>query len=96
MESHISQVFFISNLQPHGVKRQHLYVQSIGNLLGLMMIVRHIFIKILIDFALPIHVLKRNQNYTSVSNIIFDVYISELGLKDMLKLIGKYTNMLNW
>ena len=88
MESHISQVFFISNLQPHGVKRQHLYVQSIGSLLSLMMIVRHIFIKILIDFALPIHVLKRNQNYTSVSNIIFDVYISELGLKDMLKLTG--------
>lgn len=52
MESLISQVFFISNLQPHGVKRQHLYVQSIGNLLGLMMIVRHIFIKILIDFVL--------------------------------------------
>ena len=78
------------------MKRQHLYVQSIGSLLSLMMIVRHIFIKILIAFALPIHVLKRNQNYTSVSNIIFDVYISELGLKDMLKLIGKYTNMLNW
>ena len=55
MESHISQVFFISNLQPHGVKQQHLYVQSIGNLLGLMMIVRHIFIKFLIGFALNLH-----------------------------------------
>ena len=67
------------------MKRQHLYVQSIGSLLSLMMIVRHIFIKILIDFALPIHVLKCNQNYTSVSNIIFDVYISELRLNDMLQ-----------
>ena len=80
------------------MKRQHLYVQSIGSLLSLMMIVRHIFIKILIDFALPIHVLKRNQNYTSVSNIIFDVYISELGLNDMLKSteIGEYIHMFNW
>ena len=55
MESHISQVFFISNLQPHGVKRQHLYVQSIGNLLSLMMIARHIFIKFLIGFALLVY-----------------------------------------
>ena len=71
------------------MKRQHLYVQSIGSLLSLMMIVRHIFIKILIDFALPIHVLKRNQNYTSVSNIIFDVYISEIGLNDKLKFLDR-------
>ena len=50
------------------------------------MIVRHIFIKILIDFALAIHVLKRNQNYTSVRNIIFDVYVPDLGHNDMPKL----------
>ena len=60
MESHISQVFFISNLQPHGVKRQHLYVQSIGNLLSLMMIVRHIFIKFLIGFAFKLTQTKNN------------------------------------
>ena len=85
------------------MKRQHLYVQSIGSLLSLMMIVRHIFIKILIDFALPIHVLKRNQNYTSVSNIIFDVCISALRLNDMLQCtdnltsipVGEYTNIFN-
>jgi len=57
------------------------------------MIVRHIFIKILIDFALPIHVLKRNQNYTSVSNIIFDVYISEMGLNDKLKFADRSENL---
>ena len=57
------------------------------------MIVRHIFIKILIDFALPIHVLKRNQNYTSVSNIIFDVYISEIGLNDKLKFADRSENL---
>ena len=64
------------------------------------MIVRHIFIKILIDFALPIHVLKRNQNYTSVSNIIFDVCISALRLNDMLQCtdnfpVGEYTYIFN-
>ena len=59
------------------------------------MIVRHIFIKILIDFALPIHVLKRNQNYTSVSNIIFDVYISEIGLNDKLKFADTFTHNLH-
>ena len=72
------------------MKRQHLYVQSIGSLLSLMMIVRHIFIKILIDFALPIHVLKRNQNYTSVISIIFGVNISELRLNDKLEFTDNF------
>ena len=58
--------YFSSNPpQPHGVKQQHLYVQSIGSPLSLTMIVRHIFIKFLISFSFAIHV-KVQLNVTFV------------------------------